>query len=133
MSTAYYIVFDHPDSDFDSFVNGKCLAHNIPTLNRICQELGVKTFDEYVSQDPEEARAMIEACGGDPDAVEIPEERWFPGQEGLDFAQQVYAYLESHPQTIKNPEGVLSELQEYIHVFEQALPMGMNWHLQVDF
>ena len=49
MSGAYYIVLDVPEPGFDTFVNGKFLARNSAMLNRICQDLGLREFDDYVS------------------------------------------------------------------------------------
>ena len=133
MSVAYYIVLDNENPGFDPFVNGKFLAHHTPQLNRICKKLGLKTFDDYVSYTPDEAEAMLEEFGGNPDEVEFPEAKWFSAEEGLEFAQTLCSSLEAHPQQIKDADKVLSDLKEFIHVFEQAETIKAKWHLQVDF
>ncbi len=131
MSTAYYIVLDHQDPEYDSFVNGKFLAQHAPTLHRICQELGMKkSFDDYVSQNPEDARAIIEECGGDPDAVEIPEEHWFPGEEGVDIARRLSSYIEASPHTVPHSREVLAELQEYRDPKSVVSDLGGQWITQ---
>jgi hypothetical protein len=114
-------------------VNGKFLAHHASRLNRICKKLELKTFDDYVSYTPDEAEAMLEEFGGNPDVVEFPEAKWFSAEEGLEFAQRLSSYLEAHLQQIKDADRVLSDLKEFIRVFEQAETIKAKWHLQVDF
>ena len=75
---------------------------------------------------------MIEDCGGDPDDMSIPEERWSPIEEGITFAQQLSAYIELHPNTVENTTGILSDFHEFTMVLECAQKIQAKWHLSVD-
>jgi hypothetical protein len=133
MSGAYYIVLDVPEPGFDTFVNGKFLSRNSATLNRICQDLGLREFDDYVSVDPEYAKATIEENGGDPSSFDLPEEQWFSAREGIEFVSRLSSYIEAHSDSIENSEKILSDLQEYIQLFGRAESIQAKWHLDVDF
>ncbi len=133
MSGAYFIVLDTPDAGFDTFVNGKFLFRHATTLDHICQELRLKTLNEYVSQSQEDARITIEEYGGDPESIEIPEEHWFAIEEGVEFTTRLSAHIKTYPQCVRNSAELLSDLQEYLQVFEQARQVHAKWHLDVDF
>lgn len=133
MSGAYYIVLDVPDPGFDTYVNGKFLAHHSSALNKICQKIGLRKFDDYVSQALEDARIMIEEHGGDPDSIDIPDEKWFSVEEGIEFVTRLSSHIEAHSDSIKDAEKILSDLQEYSQVLEQCKRIQAKWHLDVDF
>jgi hypothetical protein len=75
---------------------------------------------------------MIEDLGGDPQTVEIPDERWFTPDEGRAWATKMVEYLRANPSSITNVKGVLSDLEEFRQVFEKAQAVGACWHLQLD-
>jgi hypothetical protein len=98
--------------------------------------VGIRPLGEFVSYSPEEARAVMEAMGTDADEVEeieLPEQKRYDPQEGLDWVRQVSAHVQANPSAVKNPEGVLADLEEYRTVLEQADAVGARWNLQVDF
>lgn len=45
MSVAYYIVLDNEEPGFETFVNGKFLAHDANKIDAICKKLGIRKFD----------------------------------------------------------------------------------------
>lgn len=136
MSAALFIVLDRESPGFDAMVNGKFLARDAERLEEVARSLGLAPLDAYVSYSPEDARAMMEEMGADPDEVaemELPEQTWSDPQEGLDWLQKVGGHLRENPSSVKNPEGVLADLEEYRAVLEQAKAVGARWCLQVDF
>ncbi|HOW61713.1 MAG TPA: hypothetical protein P5284_07125 [Candidatus Contendobacter sp.] len=129
MSVAYYIVLDNDDPGFDPFVNGKSLAREIKRLDALCEQLGIKKFDDFLTMSEEDLSDLL---GED---LELPEgegERWFSADEGIAFIAALTAHLNTHSTAVKNTEGVLEDLAEYAQVFEKAKGIGAKWHLNMD-
>jgi hypothetical protein len=136
MSAAYFIVLDNSDPGFDTMVNGKFLSRNAKQLEKIAQSLAIRTLDDFISYSPDEARAMMENLGSDPAEIakmELPEQKWFDPQEGLELVGKMAAHVQKNPSAVKNPKGVLADLGEYQVVLEKAKAIGARWNLQVDF
>jgi hypothetical protein len=136
MSVVYFIVLDNPDPGFDTIVNGKFLAKESKRLDKVDKALGLPTLDEFVSYSPDEARAMMEDLGSDPAEVarmELPEQKWYEAQEGLDLVAKLTAHLRANPSAVKNAKGVLADFVEFKEVFKKAKSIGARWNLQVDF
>ena len=136
MSAAYFIVLDKENPGFDTMVNGKFLAQDAKGREKISKALGIHRFDDYVSYSPEEARAMMEDLGSDPEEIEeteLPEQKWFAAQEGLDLVAKLNSHIRANPKAVKNAKGVLADLEEHRAVFENAKKIGARWNLQVDF
>jgi hypothetical protein len=136
MSAAFFIVLDREDPGFDTTVNGKFLSQDAKRLGKVAELLGIRSLEEYVSYSPEEARAMMEEMGTDPDEIEgleLPEQKWYDPQEGLDWVSQVCQHIQANPSHVKNAKGVLEDLEQYRGVLEQAKAVGARWNLQVDF
>jgi hypothetical protein len=136
MSAAYFIVLDREDPGFDTMVNGKFLSRDDKRLEKVAKSLGIRPLGEFISVSPEEARALMEDLGTDPDefeGMELPEQTWYGAQEGLDWVRRVSEYLRANPSAVKNAEGVLADLEEYRSVLEQAKAVGAKWNLGVDF
>ena len=121
MSTAYFIVLDRDDPDFDAFVDGKMLTGEIDPINKLAEKLGLKHFEDYAFQDLSEF--------GGPDM----EPEWFDAAEGLDWASGTLQRLREEPETVKDVDGVVADLEDYVRVFEEAGRRGMKWHLELDF
>jgi hypothetical protein len=136
MSAAFFIVLDRKDPGFDPMVNGKFLSQDAKRLEKIAKSLGIRPLEEYVSYSPEEAREMMEDMGTDLDEIEgmeLGEQKWYDPREGLDWVSKVSAHVQANPSSVKNPKGVLTDLEEYRTVFEKAEKAGARWNLQVDF
>jgi hypothetical protein len=136
MSVAFFIALDKSDPGFDTMVNGKYLAQNAERLAAIARLLGTRALEDYVSYSPDEARAMMEDLGGDPEEIEataLPEQQWFDAQEGLDLVAKLTDHVRANPRAVKNAKGVLADLREYKEVFEKAKEIGARWNLGVDF
>ncbi len=67
------------------------------------------------------------------DEIELPEQKWFAPEEGLNLVEQLSIYIQKNPFAVKDASDVLTELQEYQAVLEQAKAVGARWNLQVDF
>jgi hypothetical protein len=136
MSTAYFIVLDNSDHGFDTTVNGKFLSKNAKQLEKIAKSLGIRMLDDFISYSPDEARAMMEDLGSDPAEIakmELPEQKWFDPQEGLELVGKLAAHVQENPSAVKNAKGVLADLGEYQEVFEKANAIGARWNLRMDF
>jgi hypothetical protein len=129
MSVAYLIVLDSDNPGFDPFVNGKSLAKEAGALDAICQQLGLRTFDEFVSMDVESI--LGEGQGQEGYDTEFTHRR-FSADEGLAFVTALRDYIIGHSTTVKKPQGVLADLAEYIEVFTAAKRIGAKWHLEID-
>lgn len=138
MGVALDIVLEEEIPEYDTFVNGKALARAEQDLNRIAQELGVRPLMDFFSADPEEVLSFIqaehEATGQTPDNLpDIPPEEWFSATDGLATVQALYVYIREHPDTLKDADSVLQNLEEYMQVLQKAVAVGVRWHLGVDF
>ena len=136
MSAAFFIVIDRDNPGFDTMVNGKFLSRDAKQLEKIAKSLGLRPLENYVSYSPEDALALIEDMGTDPDEIdglELPEQKWYEPEEGLEWVNKVIAYVRGNPSSVKNAEGVLADLDEYRTVFEHASSIKARWNLQVDF
>ena len=136
MSAAFFIVLDLENPGFDAMVNGKFLAQDAKRLEKIAKSLGIRPLEDYVSYSPEEARAMMEDLGTDPDEIEnleLPEQKWYDPQEGLDLVSKLAAHVQANESAVKNAKGVLSDFDEFKAVLENAKSTGVRWSLQVDY
>ena len=136
MSAAFFIVLDKKVPGFDAFVNGKFLSQDSSRIDKIAKAFGIPKLDDYVSYAPDEARAMMEDLGMDPEEIEnvpVAEQKWFDPQEGLDWVAKVAAHIQANPSAVKNAKDVLADLKEYQVVFKKAKSIGARWNLQVDF
>src|SRR5689334_6876947 len=136
MSAAFFIVLDRADPGFDTTVNGKFLSQDASRLRKIARLLKLPAIEDFVSYSPEEARGMMEDLGCDPsdiEGAELPEQKWYEAQEGLDWVSKVRDYICATPSSVENAKGVRADLEEYREVFQQANTIGARWNLQVDF
>lgn len=128
MSVAYYIVLDTEEPEFDTFVNGKYLAHE-DGLDALCKQLHLKTFESYLAMSDDDISDML---GEDVDLPEGEGEQWFSAEEGLTWAITLAAYIKTHPSAVTEPQGCIADLTEYADVFEKAKDIGAKWHLSLD-
>lgn len=136
MGAAYFIVLDNPKPKFDTFVNGKALSQESKKLAKLCDTLKIPQLDDFVSYSPEEARGMMEDMGVDEEtieATELPEQKWFKPDEGLDVVAKLTAHIQANPKSVKNAKAVLSDLAEFTEVLTKAKKAKAKFCLQVDF
>ncbi len=129
MGVAYYIVLDNEEPGFETFVNGKYLAHDVNKIDVICRQLGLRKIDDYVAMSEDE---ILDIMGGE---IELPEgegEKWFTADEGMIFVTSLSAHIKKNPMDVKNSKGVLDNLSEYAELLCKAKVIGAKWHLNID-
>jgi len=127
MSVAYFIVIKNEEVDFDTFVNGKSMAHASDELIEFCKTHKLRTIEDFHSQDMSE---FME----DFNDIEIPEQKikWFNAQEGIDWASSLIEKLEAE-KTKFDTGAVIEDLQEYLEVFKNAKKVDVKWHLELAY
>ncbi len=128
MSVAYYIVLDHEDPGFDTFVNGKSLARE-DSLDSLCQNIGLGSFDDFLTMSEEDISDML---GED---IELPEgdgEQWFTAEEGLAYFGALADHINANPTSVDDAKGCLEDLADYVCVLNKAKAVGAKWHLNLD-
>ena len=124
MSTAYYIALENEEVEFDTFVNGKAIAHASEELYELCESNSIKPLDEFLSQDVSEFIDDFEM----PDGMEIT---WFDAQEGIDCVLSLVKLIQSKDCTFeKGP--VIEDLNEYLEVLNKVKQANLKWHLELD-
>lgn len=126
MSLAYYIVLDQPEPGFDPFVNGKFVAAEARRVSKVAKRLGLKRLDDFVSYDDEQPTAELSG-------VETGGDRWFSAAEGVAWVSELLDRLRSDPKRLRNPAGVISDLEEYLEVLRKAQSVGAHWHFAIDY
>ncbi len=126
MSLAYYIVLDRPDPGFDPFVNGKFVAAEARRVSKVAKKLGLKRLDDFVSYDDEEPAAELSGS-------ESGEGRWFSAAEGVAWVSELLDRLRRDSKPLKDPAGVIADLEEYLEVLRKAQGVGARWHLAIDY
>ena len=121
MSTAYFIVLDDDQPDFDAFVDGKMLTKHLDAVNVVAKNLGLKIFEDYAFQDLSEF--------GGPDM----ELEWFDAVEGTNWASAIIRHLRKDAESLPDAEAVIEDLEDYVRVFEEASKRSLKWHLELDF
>lgn len=60
MGAAYFIVSEEPIEGFDTFVDGKALAHASDQLDTLAEAAGVRPLMDFFSMDPQEVDAIFD-------------------------------------------------------------------------
>lgn len=127
MSAAVFIVLDNKEPGFDPFVNGKFIAKEDVKIDKIAKKLEIRKIDEFVCQDFGEFSDDFDLeSNGNFEHV------WFEPDEGIEWAAMLSDHIDKNPKELGNPDGVLSDLKEYIEVFEKAKTIGAKWHFELD-
>ena len=130
MGASYFIVLDKPE--IDAFVNGKAIARESKRLSRIAKSIGISSVDEFISFSDEDIEAMAEDFGVDNESA-VSSEQWFIPDEGLAWVSAIREHINMNPKSVKDIEGVLSDLNEYEQAFKIAKDASARWHLSVDY
>ena len=131
MSVAFYIVLDAEELGFDTFVNGKAIAH-ADDLDAFCVKCGLPTLESFVSQSREELEEMLD------EDIEIPEgeagdAQWFDAEDGVEYVDALIAALRREPDALEATADVIDDLLEYKSVLEKAQAIEAKWRLALDF
>ena len=112
MSTAYYIALEKEDVEFDTFVNGKAVAHAADEISELCESNNTKVIDDFLSQDPSEFLEDFDL----PNDFEI---QWYKAEEGLDYFNSLINLISSNDCSF-DKNNVVSDLNEYLAVLQKA-------------
>jgi len=130
MSLAYYIVLDHQEPGFETFVNGKAVAHAIDELDALCDKEGLTKLDDFMGQSVSELNELLD------EEIEQPEgeegHRWFEPDTGIALIEALIEKIRFNPQIVTEPDAVISDFIEYKTVLVQAKAIKAQWHLAID-
>ena len=131
MAASLYIVVEGEDPGYDIFVNGRALARNEDSLDRLASRLRVRPLLDFFSADQNSMALLLEQGALNPDwARNLPEPQWFTALEGLASVQAFIEFLGSNTAAFGSETvPVLSELKEYERVLQKAAGRGLRWHL----
>ncbi len=124
MSLAYYIVLDNDDPGFDPFVNGKFLAKEARRVNKAAKKLGLKRLDDLTSYEE-----IADEFGIEGDAQQ---DMWFAAEEGIAWTEALIDRFREEPKLLKNPDGVIADLEECLGVLQKAEEIGARWRFSMD-
>ncbi len=130
-----YIVVEGEDPGYDIFVNGRALARNEDSLERLALRLGVRPLIEFFSADENSMSLLIEEGAGNPELIKrLPPPQWYDPADGLATVESLLEMLQDEPQQL-GTEGplVVAELSEYQRVLRRTVRAGLRWHLAVSW
>lgn len=130
MGVAYYIILNDPE--IDAFVNGKSLGIEGKRLARIAKSIGIRPLDEFVSFSDTDLAAAAEEFEYEGE-IASGNEQWFAPKDGLAWVSAMREYIRGKPESVKNPTGLLQDLNEFTTVLSQAEEHGALWHLSIDY
>ena len=134
MSAALYIALEARDAGVSNAVNGKALSRAEGDLTVLASQLGIRPLMDFFSMSAADYEAMVEhnsiAAVAD---LRPHEERWFLADEGLQTIRALIAHLQAHPAAFPKVGAVLSDLEDFAHILDEARKHGVRWHLSVDY
>lgn len=131
MAASLYIVVEGEDPGFDIFVNGRALARNEESLERLAAALRVKPLLDFFSADENSMALLLEQGAGNPEWFgQLPQPQWFSASEGLHSVTTLLKFLIANPAAFGSETlPVLSELREYERVLRKTEEHGLRWHI----
>jgi hypothetical protein len=128
---SYYIVLEEKPPNFDTYVNGNHLSRESEKLERIAQQIGVKSLMSFFSSNPKELGSFLGDASPTEPGISPPGEKWFGAEEGLDTVRA----LTDHLETVESAASslLLSDLREFERVLTVAQQQNYRWHLAIDF
>ncbi|WP_028102029.1 hypothetical protein [Pseudoduganella violaceinigra] len=131
MSVAYYIVLDNDEPDFETFVNGKAVAHAADEIDQLCDQHGLQRLDSFMGQSMDEFADMLD------EDIELPEgedgeAKWFKPSDGISLIDAIASAIRKQPDSVPSADAVLEDLAEYKEVLQQARDINAKWHLALD-
>ena len=133
MGVAFFIVLDNKNPGFDTHVNGHALAREGRRIERFAKKHGIKSPLDFCSISPDERAKFIESETDEEVDEPLPPEEWWTAAEGLAWVAQFRSLVEADPTGLKDPQGVLRDLDEVASVLTKADRINARWHYLVDF
>jgi hypothetical protein len=131
MAASLYIVVEGEDPGFDTFVNGRSLARNEESLERLATALHVPALLEFFSADENSMALLAEQGSTNPEwADHLPAPQWFSPTKGLTTVRALLEFLAAVPAALgSETSAVRDELREYERVLEKTARFQLRWHL----
>jgi hypothetical protein len=131
MAASLYIVVEGEDPGFDTFVNGRSLARNEESLERLAAALRVKPLLEFFSADENSMAVLAEQGSSSPEWAEhLPAPQWFSATQGLQTVHALLEFLATVPTALgSETPAVQDELREYERVLQKTARYHLRWHL----
>jgi hypothetical protein len=129
---AYYIVLQRKILGVDATgLQGHALSKYNNKLEALAKQAGVKPLLSFFSATPEDVMGLLDDNGEGQEPIPLPEEQWFPAEEGLTTIAALLQSLAETPQ----PEGsrLTAELTEFQQVLQAARSQNICWHLAIDY
>ena len=116
-------------------MNGRALARNEDSVEKLALRLGVRPLIEFFSADENSMSLLIEEGAGNREIMHrLPPPQWYSPNEGLVTVEALVNVLEHEPQQLGSEgEQVLSELLEYRRVLKKTEDRKLRWHLAVSW
>jgi hypothetical protein len=122
-----YIVLEKKVPGFEPIIDGKALGRFEKELAEIAERCGVQPLMSFFSTNVDDASEFLQNEGlAD---VEVPEEQWFPPQDGLRTVEALLREIANVPELA----DVRTDLLAFQNVLRRALERGIRWHLAIDF
>jgi hypothetical protein len=130
VSVAWYIALERKIPGFETFVNGKALAHASELLDSLAIDAGVLPLSGFISASTEELTGFAAAHGMDlKELGTAPAEKWFLPKDGLTTLGALMKAAESG----EIGDHIVKDLRDFQAVLQSAQANGVRWHLAVDF
>jgi hypothetical protein len=126
MGAAYYIALDNGNPGFDTMVNGKAGARVRDAIVAITDKLKLPGIDDLAS-----FADLAAEFGVDPD-LPAAQEKWFEPAEGIQWVRAVRDHIQANRKSVKKPEAVLADLNEYEDLLTKAQSIASKWHFAID-
>ena len=130
---AFYIVLQERIPGVDAAgLDNFALSKHSDKLDTLAKQADVTPLMNFFSADPEEMAGLLGEHGaGVRIPVQIPEEKWFSPEDGL---QTIGALLRSLANTPSTESPTLEvELKEFQRVLQAARSRNIRWHLGIDY
>lgn len=89
-----------------------------------CKLIGLKEPDDFVSVDP----LPFEAPG--PIGEEV---LWFSPHDGIAWCHTLSLFVQRNRNRFSNDQAILAGIKAFQSVFQQAMALGVSWHLEIHF
>jgi hypothetical protein len=129
---AYYIVLQQKIPGVDATgLEGRALSKYNSEIETLAKRAGVIPLLSFFSATAEDVMGLLGDEGEGQERIPIPEEQWFPAEEGLKIIAALLQSLADTPQ----PQGsrLTAELTEFRQVLQAARSQNIRWHLAIDY
>jgi hypothetical protein len=126
---AFYIVLQEKIPGVGGIgLEARGLSKNSDKLEMLAKQAHVVPLMSFFSADQGEMSEFLEDSGA---GVKLPEEKWFPAEEGL---KTIAALLKSLADARADADsGLSAELRQFQDVLLAARSRNIRWHLGIDY